>query len=92
VGIPAEEDKTMQWHDGVGMIGVVMTLTAFWLLQAGKLHGTGFVYQAMNAIGAAAVVLSLLYNFNLSAFIVEAMWVVISLYGMVRGWRLRQMQ
>ncbi|MBS0514051.1 MAG: hypothetical protein JSS16_01050 [Proteobacteria bacterium] len=74
------------------MIGVVITLAAFLLLQAGKLHGTGFVYQAMNAIGAAAVVLSLLYEFNLSAFIVESAWVAISIYGMVRGWRRRQME
>lgn len=82
----------MQWHDWVGMIGVVVTLTAFFLLQACKLHGTGFIYQAMNATGAAAVVLSLLYNFNLSAFIVETVWVAISIYGMVRGWRMRQME
>jgi len=82
----------MQWHDWVGMFGVVFTLTAFFLLQAGRLHGTGFLYQAMNAIGAAAVVLSLFYSFNLSAFIVETAWVAISLYGMVRGWRLRQME
>ncbi|WP_249352566.1 MULTISPECIES: hypothetical protein [unclassified Rudaea] len=82
----------MQWHDWVGMFGVVVTLTAFFLLQAGKLHGTGFIYQAMNAVGAAAVVLSLIYNFNLSAFIVETVWVAISIYGMVRGWRMRQME
>ncbi|MFT3792011.1 MAG: hypothetical protein QM741_13255 [Rudaea sp.] len=82
----------MQWHDWVGMIGVVITLAAFLLLQAGKLHGTGFVYQAMNAIGSAAVVLSLFYNFNLSAFIVETAWVAISIYGMLRGLRLRQME
>lgn len=82
----------MQWHDWIGLIGVVVTLVAFFLLQAGKLHGTGFLYQAMNAVGAAAVVLSLLFNFNLSAFIVETAWVAISLYGMVRGWRLRQME
>ena len=82
----------MHWHDWVGLFGVFVTLTAFLLLQAGRLHGTGFIYQAMNAVGAAAVVLSLLYNFNLSAFVVEAAWVAISLYGMVRGWRLRQME
>ena len=82
----------MQWHDWVGMFGVVVTLAAFLLLQAGRLHGTGLIYQAMNAIGSTAVVLSLLYNFNLSAFIVEAAWVAISIYGMVRGWRLRRMQ
>jgi hypothetical protein len=82
----------MAWHDWVGMIGVILTLTAFLMLQAGKLHGTGFVYQVMNAVGSAAVVLSLFYDFNLSAFVIEAAWVAISIYGMVRSWRLRQME
>jgi hypothetical protein len=82
----------MQWPDCVGLAGVAMVLLAYFLLQAGKLRGTGFIYQTMNAFGAAAVVLSLLYNFNLSAFVVETAWVAISVYGMVRGWRLRQME
>ena len=69
----------MAWHDWVGLVGVVITLTAFLLLQAGRLHGTGFIYQAMNAIGAAAVVLSLFFNFNLSAFKVEAARVAINI-------------
>jgi len=83
---------SMQWHDWLGLAGVAIVLLAYFLLQTGKLHGTGFIYQTMNAVGAATVVLSLLYNFNLSAFVVETAWVAISVYGMVRGWRLRQME
>jgi hypothetical protein len=82
----------MQWHDWIGLAGVAIVLIAFFLLQVGKLHGTGFIYQAMNAVGAAAVVLSLLYDFNLSAFVVEVAWVLISLYGMLRSWRARQIE
>lgn len=82
----------LQWHDWVGLAGVAIVLLAYFLLQAGKLRGTGFIYQAMNAVGAATVVLSLLYDFNLSAFVVETAWVAISVYGMVRGWRMRQME
>ncbi len=82
----------MQWHDWVGLAGVAIVLIAFFMLQAGKLHGTGFIYQLMNAIGAAAVVLSLFYDFNLSAFVVETAWVAISAYGMVRSWRARQIE
>jgi paired small multidrug resistance pump len=82
----------MQWHDWVGLVGVVIVLIAFFLLQVGKLHGTGFIYQSMNAVAAAAVVLSLLYDFNLSAFVVETAWVAISVYGMIRSWRARQIE
>jgi hypothetical protein len=43
----------------------------------------------MNAIGAVAVLLSLLYAFNLSAFVLEALWLAISIYGIVRARRVR---
>ena len=39
----------------------VALLGAFFLLQAGKLHGNGFAYQLLNALGAGAVLVSLLY-------------------------------
>jgi paired small multidrug resistance pump len=80
----------MQWHDWVGLAGVAIVLVAFFLLQAGKLHGNSLVYQLCNAIGAAAVVLSLFYDFNLSAFVVETCWVAISLYGIWRGYKAKQ--
>ncbi len=80
----------MQWHDWVGLAGVAVVLVAFFLLQAGKLHGNSLVYQLCNAVGAAAVVLSLFYDFNLSAFVVETSWVAISLYGIWRGYKQKQ--
>jgi paired small multidrug resistance pump len=80
----------MHWHDWVGLAGVAVVLCAYFLLQAGKLHGTGLIYQLMNAIGAAAVVLSLCFDFNLSAFVVETAWVAISVYGIWRGYKKRQ--
>lgn len=82
----------MQWHDWVGLSGVAIVLVAFFLLQSSRLHGTGLVYQLMNAIGAAAVVLSLCFNFNLSAFVVETAWVAISAFGIWRGYKTRQIK
>ena len=83
---------SLHWYDWAGLIGVALTLLAFFLLQAGRLRGDGLPYQLMNAIGAFAVLLSLFYAFNLSAFMLEFLWLLISVYGMVRGWRMRQAQ
>ena len=80
---------TMRWYDWAGLLGVGMTLVAFYLLQAGKLRGDGLTYQLLNAFGAFAVLLSLLYAFNLSAFVLEGLWLLISIYGIVRGRRAR---
>lgn len=80
---------TLHWYDWAGLVGVGLTLVAFYLLQAGRLRGDGLSYQLMNAFGAFAVLLSLLYAFNLSAFVLEGLWLGISIYGIVRGRRAR---
>lgn len=69
--------------DFVGNIGVAMMMIAYLLLQLNKLKN-GLAYSIVNAIGASLVIVSLLTKFNLSAFLVEAFWVIISLVGIVR--------
>jgi hypothetical protein len=73
------------WYDWAGLLGVVAILIAYFLLQAGRLRGDALTYQLMNAFGALAVLLSLLYAFNLSAFVMELAWLVVSIYGIARG-------
>jgi predicted membrane protein len=46
-----------------------------------KLKSSSFIYSLANGLGAALIIISLLYNFNFAAFIIEAFWVAISLYG-----------
>jgi hypothetical protein len=82
---------TLYWHDWSGYIGVVLVLLAFLLLQAHRLHGNGLTYQLLNAFGALGVLLSLVFGgFNTSAFVMEAAWLLISVYGIVRGTRMRR--
>ena len=81
---------TIDWTVIAGLVGMVVTLLAYFLLQAQKLHGNGLIYQLMNAVGALGVALSLLFGtFNLSAFLLEAIWFVISIYGIVVARRIR---
>jgi len=78
----------IEWPTIVGIIGTLMVLLAFFLLQARKLHGNGAVYQLLNAIGAAAIIVSLVFGpFNLPAFLLELAWLAISIYGLVSGRR-----
>ena len=81
---------TIDWTIVVGLAGMIVTLLAYFLLQAQKLHGNGLVYQLMNAVGALGVALSLLFGkFNLPAFLLEVTWLAISIYGMVVARRTR---
>ncbi len=81
----------LDWYDWVGMAGTLMVLGAFLLLQSGRLSGTGFTYQSLNLFGAAGVLVSLLGTFNVSVFLLELTWVLISGYGMVRSFKARRL-
>ena len=79
----------LAWYDWVGIAGTLMVLAAFFLLQAGRVSGTGIVYQLLNLFGAGGVLLSLLGTFNVSVFLLEFTWVLISGYGIVRSFKSR---
>lgn len=82
---------TIMWHDWAGYVGVLLVLLAFLLLQAHKLHGNGLNYQLMNIVGALGVMLSLVFgSFNAPAFVLEAAWAAIGIYGVLRGIRVRR--
>ena len=68
----------------LGIIGVVSIVATYMLLQLEKLSATSFLYSATNGLGASLILVSLIYEFNLSAFIIEAFWLLISTYGIVR--------
>ena len=77
------------WHDLVGNVGVAMILGTYFALQIGRLDSKSIAYSALNALGAGSITVSLLFDFNLSAFVVEAAWVAVSLYGLARSMRRR---
>jgi len=68
----------------VGILGVAQILTAYFLLQLGKVTTQQLSYQVLNAIGAAMVLYSLCFRFNLSAFTIETAWLLISVYGIAK--------
>jgi len=77
----------LQWYDWIGILGTAMVLAAFFLLQAGKIHGNRLAYQLLNLVGAACVLVSLVGKFNFPVFLLESAWIVISAYGIVRSFK-----
>ncbi len=72
---------TYSIYDVLGNIGVFLIILTYFLLQIRKLSSESLLYSVLNTLGASLIVVSLLFDFNLSAFIVEAFWVIISLIG-----------
>ncbi|MDH4110141.1 MAG: hypothetical protein OEW35_17795 [Gammaproteobacteria bacterium] len=81
----------LEWHDFVGTAGVIVVLVTYLLLQSGRMDARTVRFSALNAVGSALILLSLVQAFNLSAFVIELVWLLISLYGLaVNGsWRRR---
>lgn len=77
----------MDFHlfDLAGFIGVVLIIVVYLLLQLEKLPSTSPSYSLLNAGGALLIMVSLVFAFNLSAFVVEAFWFLISLLGVWRS-------
>lgn len=69
------------WYDLIGSIGVGIIIFTYIALQLGKIRSESLFYSLLNAFGASLILISLFYNFNFSAFIVEFFWLLISLFG-----------
>ena len=77
------------YTDLIGGIGVAILMVTFFLLQIGRIESNTLLYSLLNALGASLITISLLFDFNLSAFIMEVFWILISLIGVVRTLRIR---
>lgn len=73
------------WFDLIGNIGVLLMVVAYLLLQLEKLSSSAISYLLLNTVGAVLVIISLMFRFNLSAFLMEAFWLLISLYGLAKS-------
>ena len=78
------------WFDLVGNTGVLLMVVAYMLLQLEKLSSSAVGYLLLNAVGAIMVMISLVFRFNLSAFLMEAFWLLISLFGLAKSLKARQ--
>ncbi len=61
-----------------------MMLGAYAAAQVGRLDPIKVQSLLLNLVGSCLVLLSLLKTFNLSAFLMEAAWALVALFGLVR--------
>lgn len=72
----------LYWYDIAGTGGVALIVIAYFMLQIGRWGAQDLRYILLNLAGALLIILSLIFDFNLSAFLMEAAWVLISLFGL----------
>lgn len=69
------------WYDIIGTLGVAVIIVTYVLLQLESVRSDSLSYSVLNAAGALLIIVSLYFNFNFPAFIVEFFWLLISLFG-----------
>ena len=73
--------------DAIGLMGTFLVVLAYYLLQLERIHPKSLSYNLINLLGAALLLLSLCFNFNLASFVIELFWIGASLIGLWKYWR-----
>lgn len=79
--------RILELHDILGTIGVALIIVMYLLLQSGRMTTDNLQFSIWNAVGSVLILISLAYEFNLSAALVEGFWLLISIYGFIRAKR-----
>lgn len=74
----------MTLPDAAGVAGVVMILVAYAGATTGRLDPKRAIALVLNLAGASLILLSLAYDFNLSAVLMEGAWALVALIGLAR--------
>ena len=79
-----------EWYNLLGSLGVLLIVGTYLLLQIGRLASEGLAFSLLNGAGALFVLVSLVFEFNFAAFVLELVWLVISVVGLWRACRTRR--
>ena len=72
---------SFEWYDILGTLGVGVIIITYVLLQIERVRSDQLIYSVLNAVGAALILVSLYFEFNLPSVVVEVFWLLISLFG-----------
>ena len=75
------------FFDFLGTIGVIFIVAAYALLQIERIKSSTLAYSLLNALGAFLILISLIIDFNFSAFTIEIIWLGISIFGIYKSFK-----
>ncbi|MDE4133037.1 hypothetical protein PXK00_07935 [Phaeobacter sp. QD34_3] len=76
----------------IGVFGFSLYITAFTLLQTGRICGNSAAYTCFVVVAASCVLISLVSAFNLAAFLIQSSYVCIGLFGLGRRLLIHRMK
>ncbi len=76
--------------DLIGILGVIIIIIAYVLLQLEKMDAKDLSFSVLNTLGAFLIIVSLIYDWNFASFIMESTWMIISMYGIIKSYQHRK--
>ena len=77
----------MEFHNILGTTGVGFIVVMYVMLQTERIDPRRMAFSIFNAVGSILILISLAYEFNFSAVLIEGVWLIVSVYGLWRAWR-----
>lgn len=71
-------------YDAIGLIGVTLSVYSYARIQWQRDYAKRLSYSLLNLMASILLTISLLYKWNLSSFVINAVWGIISCYGVYR--------
>ena len=68
----------------IGLVGTIFICVAFFQNIKGLWKHDSVGYLVSNLIGGTALLISLFIHFNLGSFVIEIFWISVSLYGLYK--------
>ena len=78
-------DVTVVIVNVVGWLGMALLISAYALVTAGRVHGTGLLFQLMNLFGGAFLMVNSAWYGAWPSAALNLVWVVIGVVGLVRA-------
>jgi len=72
------------YYDIAGLLGVALAIIAYARVQWRRDYAKELGYSVLNLFNAVLLMISLSKNWNFAAFLGNAIWAVLSLYGIYR--------
>jgi len=76
--------ENISFSDIIGIIGSLLLILAYYLVQKNKELAEKSIYYLLNLTGSLFIIFSLIFKWNLSAFLIEFFWILISISGLYK--------
>ena len=80
----------LHWSDFIGLSGMLLLVSTFFLLQTDRIDPKGFYYSFFNLLVAVFLGINLYYKPVLANIVLEIFWATMSCWGMYKWYKAKQ--